>query len=192
MSPERSAGTFVAVVGPSGAGKDTLMARAAGHPALSPRVGFVRRIVTREAVAAVEDHDSLDEASFARAQAAGAFCLAWAAHGLRYALPRSLEADLRDGRTLVANLSRDALADAAAAFGTLRVVEVTAHPDILLRRILSRGRETMEQARDRLARQTVLSLPPGATGPLRLDNSGDLGTATEALVRHLNAVSGAP
>ena len=184
MSPE---GTFVAVVGPSGAGKDTLMARAARHASLTSQVGFVRRIVTRDALA--EDHDSLNEAAFARAQAAGAFCLSWAAHGLRYALPRSLNADLRDGRTMVANLSRGALADAAALFGTLRIVEVTADPAILLQRISARGREGVAEARDRLARQAVLTLPPGA-GLLRIDNSGDVEVATEAFVRHLNALGG--
>ena len=139
MSPE---GTFVAVVGPSGAGKDTLMARAARHAALDARVRFVRRIVTRDAMVASEDHDSLDEAAFARAQATGAFCLSWTAHGLRYALPRSVQADLRDGRMVVANLSRGALAEAAVVFGTLRVVEVTAEPAILLQRILLRARES--------------------------------------------------
>ena len=189
MSPE---GTFVAVVGPSGAGKDTLMARAARHAGLDTRVRFVRRIVTRDALADAEDHDSLDEAAFASALAAGAFSLSWAAHGLRYALPRSVAGDLRAGRTMVANLSRGALADAAVAFGMLRVIEVTAEPDILLARISSRGRETMEQARDRLARQAVLALPPGIVGPLRIDNSGDVEAATAAFVRHLNALSGAP
>ena len=181
----------MAVVGPSGAGKDTLMARAARHADLTPRVGFVRRIVTRDA-AASEDHDSLDETAFARAQAAGAFCLSWAAHGLRYALPRSLETELRDGRTMVANLSRGALAEAAATFGALRVVEVTADPDILLRRISARGRESVAEARDRLARRSPLTLPPGAAGPLRIENSGDVEVATAAFVRHLNALSGSP
>ena len=185
MSPE---GVFVAVVGPSGAGKDTLMARAARHASLAPRVGFVRRIVTRDALA--EDHDSLDEAAFSRAQAAGAFCLSWAAHGLRYALPRSLETDLRDGRTMVANLSRGALAEAAATFARLRVVEVTADPAILLQRIAARGRESGAEARDRLARRAPLILPPGAAAPLRIDNSGDVEVATAVFVRHLNAVSG--
>ncbi len=196
MSPDRPAGgkpagTFVAVVGPSGAGKDTLMARAARHAGLSRHVRFVRRVVTRNALPGSEDHDSLDEAAFSRAQAAGAFCVSWSAHGLRYALPLSVKGEVRAGRTMVANLSRGALADAASVFGTLRVVEVTAAPDILLRRIVARGREDAAEARDRLARQAVLTLPPGAAGHLRIDNSGGVEVATEVFVRHLNGLNGA-
>ncbi len=181
-------GAFVAVVGPSGAGKDTLMARAARHASLASHVRFVRRIVTRHALVDAEDHDSLDDDAFARALAAGAFCLDWSAHGLRYALPRSVEGDVRAGRSMVANLSRGALADALAVFGTLRVVEVTAHPAILLRRILARGREREAEVRERLARQAVLTLPPATAGHLRIDNSGDVAVATEVFVRHLNGL----
>ena len=57
------------------------MSRAARHPALDDRIRFARRTVTREALVASEDHDSLDEAGFAGAEAAGAFSLVWAAHG---------------------------------------------------------------------------------------------------------------
>ena len=196
MSPERAdgrepllrqrlSGVFVAVVGPSGAGKDTLMSCAARHPALYPNVRFVRRIVTRAALVASEDHDSLDEAAFTEAEAEGAFCLTWEAHGLRYALPRSVVADLDHGRTVVANLSRRSLGEAAGAFGTLQVVEVTAMPEILLQRLCARGRETEATIRDRLRRQVPVTLPPGTTGYLRIDNSGDVETATELFVRHL-------
>ncbi len=188
MSPERPRGAFVAVVGPSGAGKDTLMSRAARHPALDPRVGFVRRVVTRAARVETEDHDSLDEAGFARAAAAGAFSLVWAAHGLRYGLPRTVRGDLAAGRTAVANLSRRSLAEAAAAFGTLHVVEVTADPEILLDRLAARGREPAAAVRDRLARQAPVALPPGTAGHWRIDNSGDLAEATGRVVDHLNGL----
>ncbi len=55
---------LVLVVGPSGAGKDTLIAKA--HDALRDdlRFTFVRRVVTRNAVAALEDHTTMDEAAF--------------------------------------------------------------------------------------------------------------------------------
>lgn len=186
MSPERApAGAFVAVVGPSGAGKDTLMLRAARHLNIGPEVRFARRVVTREAVVASEDHDSLDEVAFARAEAEGAFSLAWTAHGLHYALPRSVGDELARGRTVVANLSRGALAGAADAFGSLWVVEVAARPEVLLLRLVSRGREPEATIRDRLARQVPTALPAGTLGHLRIDNSGDVAAATDLLVRHL-------
>ncbi len=181
-------GAFVAVVGPSGAGKDTLMSRAARHSALDPNVRFARRIVTRPALVASEDHDSLDEASFSRAQADGAFALAWNAHGLRYALPRSVNVDLGRGRTVVANLSRRSLADAGAVFGTVWVVEVTARPEVLLERLTARGREGEAAIRNRLERPVSLTLPAEAAGHLRIDNSGDVDSATDVLVDHLNGL----
>ncbi len=197
MSPDRASapsrhglGTFVAVVGASGAGKDTLMSRAALHPGLDPRVRFARRVVTREALVASEDHDSLDEAGFTRAEAEGAFSLAWSAHGLRYALARSVAEDVGRGRVVVANLSRRSLADAVRAFGTLWVVEVTARPEVLLERLSARGRESRDTILDRLGRQVTVALPPGAEGHLRIDNSEDVEVATEGFVNRLNALCG--
>ncbi len=188
MSPERQPGAFVAIVGPSGAGKDTLMSRAARHPSLAPDVLFARRTVTRAAAVESEDHDSLDEAAFARSEAEGAFALVWAAHGLRYGLPRAIGEDLARGRTVVANLSRRSLGDAAAAFHRLRIVEVTARPEILLSRLLARGREGEAAVRARLAREAPVVVPAAAESHLILDNSGDLDAAVERLVHHLAGV----
>ncbi len=181
---------FVAVVGPSGAGKDTLMSRAALHAGLDPRVHFARRIVTREALVASEDHESIDEAGFMRATAEGAFALTWSAHGLRYALPRSVTEDLGRGRVVVANLSRRSLADAVCVFGALWVLEVTARSDVLLDRLSARGRESRDTILDRLERQVTITLPPGAEGHLRIDNSDDIEVATERFVTGLNALCG--
>ena len=186
--PERAAGAFVAVVGPSGAGKDTLMSGAARHPALDRRIHFARRIVTRAALVEFEDHDSLDEAGFARAQAEGAFAIVWAAHGLHYGLPRLLMDDLAAGGTVVANLSRRVLDEAAKIFGSMHVVEVTARHEILVARLLARGREPEQTIRDRLRRQVPIQLPPSTAGHLLIDNSGDVALTTARLVRHLNGL----
>ncbi len=70
-------GAFVAVVGPSGAGKDTLIAHAKAALADEPPVEFVRRVITRPSDGATEDHDTLTEAEFLEALANGAFALAW-------------------------------------------------------------------------------------------------------------------
>ncbi|MGL4406286.1 MAG: phosphonate metabolism protein/1,5-bisphosphokinase (PRPP-forming) PhnN, partial [Notoacmeibacter sp.] len=49
-------GIFVAVVGPSGAGKDSILRDAAKVFVSDPLVHFAKRIVTREANSS-EDHD---------------------------------------------------------------------------------------------------------------------------------------
>ena len=78
---------LVLVVGPSGAGKDTLINAAREALAGDRRFAFPRRVVTRPAVAALEDHDSVTRAEFALQEANGAYALSWEAHGLHYGLP---------------------------------------------------------------------------------------------------------
>ncbi|MEF2550327.1 phosphonate metabolism protein/1,5-bisphosphokinase (PRPP-forming) PhnN [Aurantimonas sp. A2-1-M11] len=165
-------GLFVVVVGPSGAGKDTLLALAAEDLADTPGIVFARRVVTREAIAAIEDHDVMSRADFAAHQAAGGFCLSWQAHGLAYGLPARLETTLADGVTVVANVSRRVLDEAAARFTRLAIVEVTAPQPILVARIAARGRETPEEISARIARQVELAIPPGAEAHHRIVNDG--------------------
>src|SRR5690606_17796598 len=84
-------GTFVAVVGPSGAGKDSVINFA--RDKLGDEVVVVRRVVTRTADGGSEDHDSLSAEAFAAAERGGQFALSWEAHGLNYGLPITLEED---------------------------------------------------------------------------------------------------
>lgn len=149
---------LVAVVGPSGAGKDTLMTLARAHLAGDDRFRFVRRAITRPAESGGEDHRALDIAAFAAERDAGAFALWWGAHGLFYGIPRGIEADLAARRVVIANLSRGVLAEAAARY-RLRVLNVTAPPEMLAARLLARGRETAGDVAARLARESAL--PPG-------------------------------
>ena len=91
-----------------------------------------------------------------------------------------------------ANLSRRSLGDAAAAFGSVHVIEVTARPEILLARLLARGREPEATISARLSRQVAPVLPSMGASHLRIDNSGDLEAATQTVVRHLNGLGGTP
>lgn len=143
-----------AVVGPSGAGKDTLMAMAC---AALPDVRAVRRVITRPAVLGGEEFEGVDQAEFARRQAAGEFALYWEAHGLRYGLPA---AALRGPGTVLFNASRAVLAEAAARYPGLAVIRVTAPPEVLAMRLAGRGRETAAEQELRLARSDF-ALPPG-------------------------------
>ncbi|GGD97695.1 ribose 1,5-bisphosphate phosphokinase PhnN [Aureimonas endophytica] len=177
MPETHRAGLFVAVVGPSGAGKDTVLDGA--KRALGPHsaVRFARRVVTRPAQAGAEDHDSLDEAGFAAAEAAGAFALTWRAHGLAYGIPATCRDELAAGLTVVANLSRRALGDAARAFGPIEIVEISAEPRLLAERIAARGRESAAEVAARLARQVPVEPPDGFCRVTRIDNSGAVAEA---------------
>ncbi len=193
MSPDPEhpgRGLLVAIVGPSGAGKDTLirlaMERLRGEP------GFVlaRRVVTRPPDESSEDHDSLDEAAFERAEAAGAFCLTWRAHGLAYGLPREVAEAVAGGEVVLANLSRRSLAEAGQRFARLAIVEITAPRAVLVSRIAARGRETPAEIEARLARQVELEMPAGALGLLRIDNRGPPARGADALIRHILTLAG--
>ena len=111
--PHRSArigpGRLVLVVGPSGAGKDTLLNLARCACAGNSRIVFPRRLVTR-AASAFEDNLQVDDEAFERLLAEGALAVHWGAHGHRYALPRSVEDEVRVGHTVVANVSRTVIA----------------------------------------------------------------------------------
>lgn len=176
-------GVFVAVVGPSGAGKDTLIAYARRILEKDGSVGFVRRVITRPCDGSTEDHDSLDEKDFAAAADAGAFAVSWAAHGLRYGLPASVDRSIADGHVAVANVSRSAIAQIRSRYANVMVVEVTASPDVLAARLSSRGRESGEEVVARLARSADPGLPP--PGALRIENDGAPEEAGEKLVAAL-------
>lgn len=132
-------GGFVLVVGPSGAGKDTLIGLAKRALAGDERFVFPTRVVTRPK-SEWEDHDSLDPASFERAEAAGRHCLSWGAHGLRYGIPAQALAETRLGRTVVCNVSRAVIEAARRRLPAVAVVEITAPSELLLERLATRRR----------------------------------------------------
>ena len=173
---------LVAVVGPSGAGKDTLMAGARAHLAGDARFLFVRRSITRPAGAGGEDHRSLTREEFTNARDAGAFALWWEAHGLLYGIPRAIEAEMAMGRIAVANLSRGVLDDAGSRY-PLRVLEITAPPDVLAARLAARGREHAAERAARAARG--MTLPPG-TPVTTILNLGTVEDAVAAVLRVLS------
>ncbi len=145
-------GTLVLVVGPSGAGKDTVMAGARERLAGDPRIRFARRSITRPADAGGEDYEAVTPEEFDRREAQGQFALSWRAHGLAYGIPDSIRAHIDKGGIVVANGSRAMLEDARRRFPGLVIVLVTASRDILATRLAARGRETRAEIEERLAR----------------------------------------
>ena len=147
-------GHLVLVVGPSGAGKDTLIDGARRALAGDERFVFARRVVTRPGNSA-EDHDSLDEAAFQAARDSGAFALWWGAHGNHYALPAAVNDAIRDGRIVVANVSRGVVDTARTRYAAVTAVLVTAPAEVLAARLAGRQRDSDGPLGDRIRRNDV-------------------------------------
>ncbi|GAA0582487.1 hypothetical protein GCM10009416_21120 [Craurococcus roseus] len=178
---------LVAVVGPSGAGKDTLLDGARARiGAGDGRFRFARRCITRPASAGGEDHEALDRDAFLRRRDAGGFALWWEAHGLLYGVPRDVEADLDAGRCVVANLSRAVLGEAHRLYPLL-VLEVTAPAAVLAARLAARGREDEETIAARLAREAPL---PDGLRVRRVVNDGAVERAVAEVARALLEAAG--
>ncbi|MGQ4275409.1 phosphonate metabolism protein/1,5-bisphosphokinase (PRPP-forming) PhnN [Terrihabitans sp. B22-R8] len=181
--PDRSAGGFILVVGPSGAGKDSLIDLAREALAGDGRFVFPRRIVTRPSSEA-EDHDTLGEADFAAAEARGAFALCWRAHGLAYAVPGEARRAAGDGRIVVCNVSRRVVERARVDLPNVLVVEITAPVEVLAERLARRGRAEDGDLAERLARSRAVPVEADA----RVVNDRTLAEASRAfldiLVQH--------
>jgi len=163
-------GRLVLVVGPSGAGKDTLLGLARAACLNDDRIVFPRRVVTREA-SSFEDNEQMNLDAFRQARSRGDFAVHWEAHGHCYALPRAIDDELRAGRTVVANVSRTVVEAMRRAYVDVVVVSITAPPEILAERLAARARSSDGQIENRLRR----AVDSGAAAPdVTISNVGDV------------------
>lgn len=144
-------GRLVLIVGPSGAGKDTLIDLVRAECADDDHVVFAQRVVTREA-SAFERNESVTPDEFRKALAEGAFAIHWEAHGLLYGLRNSINADIASGRTVVVNVSRTVIDALREAYADVIVVSITAPLEILAARLAKRERASDGEAGERLRR----------------------------------------
>jgi ribose 1,5-bisphosphokinase len=154
-------GRLILVVGPSGAGKDTLLGLAKSACVEDTSVVFPRRVVTREASSS-EDNAQLSVDDFQQALSHGDFAMHWEAHGHHYGLPRAIDDDIRAGRSVVVNASRTVIDAARRGYANVTVISITAPPDVLAERIRLRARGSDGRAEQRLGR-TVDSAAPDVT-----------------------------
>lgn len=184
VSHPEATGLFVAVVGPSGAGKDTVMRESLKDWPPASRITVARRVITRGDDSEGEAHRPVDEATFAAMKAEGEFLLHWQAHGLHYAIPMAVLDTLRAGGAVIANLSRTQITIARALLPNVLAIEIGADETVLRSRLTSRGREGASDAAQRIARNT--QFPEGAEDiNAWIDNSGPLEVAIKAFRDYL-------
>ncbi|MGD9861859.1 MAG: phosphonate metabolism protein/1,5-bisphosphokinase (PRPP-forming) PhnN [Pseudodonghicola sp.] len=185
MSNGADLAPVIAVVGPSGVGKDSVMQALAAR---DPGFRIQRRVITRPEDAGGEDFTGVTPEVFARMQAAGDFALSWQAHGLSYGIPAEVH-DLRAGaHGVLVNLSRAVLGAAQERFGDLIVLALTAAPEVLADRLAARGREDAADRARRLDRAAA-PLPEGLRRVIEVDNSGPLEATVDTVLARLQPAS---
>jgi ribose 1,5-bisphosphokinase len=192
MPEHTGIGGFVLVGGPSGAGKDSLINFARSALAGDPRFVFPERVVTRPS-SAYEQHQTMDEASFAEAERSGAFAVSWRAHGLGYALPRSVLEAAHGGSVVICNVSRGVVPWCRLNFPGVLAVEITAPPEVLAARLAGRNRAEDGDLAKRLSRSAeICSVKPDRT----IVNDGALEDAgrelTDVITQHAAALNQRP
>jgi ribose 1,5-bisphosphokinase len=182
LAPIAAAQRLILVVGPSGAGKDSVL-KAWRQSLGAAAPAFAQRVITR-APDATEDHEAVSGDDFAGLRSRGLLATWWQAHGLDYGVRWQQLEPLAQGRWVVLNGSRAHLPVLRRQASGLRVVEVSAPTHVLAHRLAARAREDALARDNRLAR--AIETPTEAD--LRLVNDGELQRCFDALARWWDGV----
>ena len=178
--PLARAGKVIYLMGPSGAGKDSLM-NAAREQLLAGHVRIPRRVITRSAEAAGEDAITVSLEQFEQMSDRGEFALEWRANGLAYGIPSYIDTWVAEGWHVLVNGSRAHLATAQAKYPDLLPILLCVDPQVLRARLVGRGREGQEEIEQRIARnRQFVTQVDGQL--LRVDNSTSLDDAVDRLL----------
>jgi len=151
---------LIYVMGPSGAGKDSLLDWLKSRlPPESP-IYFAKRTIDRPLQALGEQHESVDSATFERLQQEQSFAMHWLANGRQYGVRHSELEPLKQQQWLLVNGSRAYLPEALRQFDGMTVLHISASADILRARLLTRQRETPQAVEARVQRAVAFSVPP--------------------------------
>ena len=145
------------IIGPSGSGKDTLISGAKLLLDNEKRYVFAQREITRPQTDDAEDHIEISESEFKQKQLENVYSLSWYANGLNYGVTR-LDEYMRQEKFVILNGSRGALKDIRRKYNDTIVIQVEVPPELLRKRLISRGREDSGKIDARLARGGALRI----------------------------------
>lgn len=168
-------------VGPSGVGKDALLGWAEQNMPADADLVFASRTITRPAHPS-EKYESVSHEAFEQSAAAGQFAMQWQANDVCYGVRRGIEADLKSGRNVIVNGSREYIPQLLCRFPDAQVIWVTADAQLVRQRIEMRQRESGAAIQRRLDRGRQFSEPQEG---MVLDNSGPLEIAGRRLMEIL-------
>jgi ribose 1,5-bisphosphokinase len=169
---------IILIVGPSGAGKDSLLQRC--RLALADRhdISFIPRYVTR--IPDINEQNYyIDQRAFSTLKQNGFFFVDWQAHGNFYGV--SVEPLLEKGkRTAIISVSRSVIPTFEMVFDDVHTLLITA-PSVLLRaRLERRGRESIAGMNSRFTR---MELEVSARRLAVFDNGGSLDETTPLFLK---------
>jgi len=173
---KNSGGCMVVVVGPSGAGKDTVMREAAPYLASLSDVEFVKRVVTRPSDPAREDHHSVNQEEFNEIAGDDGFAVTWTAHNLSYGVPAETLAQVENGGVRIVNGSRAALPGFRRVYSRTMAIWITAPVDVLAARLAKRKNESAEDTKARLERSIAID---AMEGDVIINNSWEIEVSVE-------------
>jgi len=171
---------LVYVMGPSGAGKDSVMARARAMLPTDAPIVFAHRYITRPADTGGENHVALTAPEFALRRAHGLFAFHWNAHGNEYGIGREIHAWRNSGLTVIVSGSREHFQREAGIDTDTHPVLITASPQRLTERLAARGREDAAAAAERLERSEAYDVTDRRL--VTIMNDGSLDAAAQAFV----------
>ena len=178
-------GVLILIVGPSGAGKDTLLNAAKKRFSNNTRFVFPKRLITRSDQTG-EDHIPVSFEEFSELEISDSLFFSWEAHGLQYGITNDVREKLEAGSLILLNMSRRLISEAKERWPHTVVIEVHVEQDKLLQRLQARGREDIEAIQSRLARD--VKIRPEDVDHV-IDNSGELDAAIKGFLRVLEEYS---
>lgn len=158
------------VMGPSGAGKDTVLRLARRGLRRGEKIAFAHRYITREAAPQHENYVALSPDEFETRRAGGLLAFDWQAYGFRYGVGTEIESWHRAGFVVVVSGSREHFRSWSKPRSGVLPILISAPPDALAQRLAARGRENAAARVERLGRAAHFALSDPAI--VEIDNGG--------------------
>lgn len=169
---------IILIVGPSGAGKDTLLRYA--NITFKDKLNFVKRYITRQADLN-ESNYFIDEDAFKVLEDNNYFASHWSAHGNFYGIPKKF---IVNGMNII-SISRSRIKDFESQYGDVYTINITISKEQLKQRLLSRARESEEEIEKRLSRNYEKI---EAKNLIEFDNSGSLEESKNKFIKLLEGI----
>ena len=177
-------GYLILVVGNSGSGKDTIIKEAIRrnqHLKLIAPKRYVTRTPSID-----EENIFLTEEEFQQKSIHHEFAIEWEIYGLKYALPIEMNDWLKNGYFVIINVSRNVVDYTKKKYQNCRVIFIDAPFEIILKRLIERGREENVVLEERIERAKQNQKFPQAD--FIVDNSGKLESSVNQFLGYLNSL----